>query len=96
MESVCQIKTQYIFQIISQDEKSTTYTKNMQKVLKEMVILLHIHILQGYGRNNSTMFVFLRRQGWGFVVHVLLLNKKGINVKGKKEVCIHNIFLKIG
>ena len=69
----------------------------MQKVLKAMVILLHIHILQGYGRTNSTMFVFLRKQGWGFAVHMLLLNKKGINVKGKKEVCIHNIiFKKIG
>jgi len=40
------------------------------------------------------MFVFLRRQGWGFAIHVLLLNKKGINVKGKKEVCIHNIIFK--
>lgn len=86
MESVSQITTQYIFQIISQDEKSTTYTENMQKVLKEMVILSHFHILQGYGGTNSTMFVFLRRQGWGFVVHVLLLNQKEINFKGQKEV----------
>ena len=92
MESVYQIKTQYIFQIISQDDKSTTYTKIMQKVLNEMVILLQIHILQGYGRTNSTMFIFLRRQGWGFAVHVLLLNNKGINVKGQKEVSIHRIF----
>ena len=63
----------------------------MQKVLKEMVDLLHISILRRYGRNNSTMFVFLRRQGWEFKVHMLLLNKKGINVKGKKEVRIHKI-----
>ena len=66
----------------------------MQKVLKEMVDLLYIYILQGYGRMNSTMFIFLRRQGWGFAVHVLLLNKKGINVKGQKEVYIHNINFK--
>jgi hypothetical protein len=68
--------------IISQGEKSTTYTKNMLKVLKEMVISLHMHILQEYGKNNSTMFVFLRSQGWGFAVHVLLLNQEGINQKG--------------
>jgi len=86
MESVYQIKTQYIFQIVSQDEKSTTYTENMKKVLKEMVILLHIQILQGYGRYNKTMFVFLIRQGWGFAIQVHLLNKKGINGKAKKEV----------
>jgi hypothetical protein len=60
MESVCQIETQYIFQIISQGGKSTTCTKDMLKVLKEMVILLHMHILQEYERNNSIIFVFLR------------------------------------
>jgi putative lipase involved disintegration of autophagic bodies len=75
MESVCQIEKQYIFQIISQGGKSTTCTKDMLKVLKEMVILLHMHILQECGRNNSTMYVFLRSQGWGFAVHVLLLNQ---------------------
>jgi hypothetical protein len=82
MESVCQIETQYIFQIISQGGKSTTCTKNMLKVLKEMVILLHMHILQEYERNNSTISIFLRIQGWGFVVHVLLLNQEEINMKG--------------
>jgi hypothetical protein len=74
MESVCQIETKYIFQIISQGGKYTTCTKDMLKVLKEMIILLHMHILQEYGRNNSTMYVFLRSQGWGFAVYVLLLN----------------------
>ena len=73
-----------------QDDKSTSYTKNMQKVLRDMVSLLHINIWQRYGRKNSTISIFLRRQGWGFAVHVLLLNKKGINVKGQKEVSIHN------
>ena len=63
----------------------------MQKLLKELVILLHILILQGYGKLNSTMFVFLRRQGWGFAAHVLLLKQKEINVKGQKEVCVQNI-----
>jgi hypothetical protein len=63
----------------------------MWKVMKEMVILLHMHILQEYGRNNSTMSVFLRSQGWGFVIYVLLLNKEEINLKGQKEVCIYNI-----
>jgi hypothetical protein len=56
----------------------------MLKLLNEMIILLHMHILQEYGRNNSTMFVFLRSQGWGFVVYVLLLNQEDINLKGKK------------
>jgi hypothetical protein len=82
MESVCQIETQYIFHIISQGEKSITCTKNMLKVLKEMVILLHMHILQEYGRNNSIMFVILRSKGWDFAVHVLLLNQEEINLKG--------------
>ena len=59
-----------------------------------MVILLHIHIVQGYGGTNSIMFVILRRQGWGFVLHVILFNKKEINFKGKKKVCIHNIIFK--
>ena len=82
MDSVFQIKTQYIFQIISRDKKSITYTNNMQKVLKELVILLHFHILQGYGRMNSTMLIFLRKQGWGFAALVLLLKKKETNFKG--------------
>jgi hypothetical protein len=83
MENVCQIETQYIFQIVSR-EKSTTEKKkkNMLKVLKEMVILLYMHILQEYGRNNSTMYVFLRGQGWRFAVYVLLLNQEEINLKG--------------
>jgi len=85
------ITNKYIFQIVSQDEKSTTYINNMQKVLKELVILLHIHILRGYGRTNSTLFVFLRRQGWGFAINLLLLKKKGIHVKRKKEVGTHSI-----
>ena len=89
MESVCQIETQYIFQIIFQGGKSTTCTKDMLKMLKERIILLHMHILQEYGRNNSTMSVFLRSQGWGFVVYVLLLNQEEINLKGPKEVCIY-------
>ena len=38
------------------------------------------------------MFVFLRRQGWGFEIHVLLLNKKGTNVKAQKEVSVHNFY----
>jgi hypothetical protein len=67
----------------------------MLKVLKEMVILLHMHILQEYGRNNSTMFVFLGSQGWRFAVYVLLLNQEEINLKGKKEVCIYYFFFKI-
>ena len=54
----------------------------MLKVLKEMVILLHMHILQEYGRNDSTMSVFLRIQGWGFAVYVILLNQEEINLKG--------------
>jgi hypothetical protein len=87
MESVCQIETQYIFRIF-QGGKSINCTKDMLKVLKEMVILLHMHISQEYGRNNSIMFVFLRSQGWGFEVYVLLLNKEEINLNGQKEVCI--------
>jgi hypothetical protein len=82
MESQCQIERQYIFQIISQGMKSTSYTKNMLKVLKEIIILFHMNILQEYGRDNSTMFVFLRSKGWGFVVYVLLLKKEEINLKG--------------
>jgi hypothetical protein len=62
----------------SQGEKYTTHTKNMLKVLKEMVISLNMHILQEYGRNNSTMSVFPTSQGWGFVVHALLLNQEGV------------------
>ena len=42
----------------------------------------NMHILQEYGKNSSTMSTFLRGQGWGFVVHVLLLKKEGINHKG--------------
>ena len=72
MESVFQIEIQYIIQIISQDNKYTTYTRTMQKVLMEIVVLLHINIKCRYGGENSTMFVFVRRQGWGFAVHVLL------------------------
>ena len=64
MESVFQIEIQYIFHIISQDEKSTTYTKNMQKVLKEMVILLHINILQIWRREfNNVHFPKKNRMG---------------------------------
>jgi N6-adenosine-specific RNA methylase IME4 len=92
MGSVCQIETQYIFQIIFKGGKSTTCTKDMLKMLKERIILLHMHILQEYGRNNSTMYVFLRSQGWGFVVYVVLLNQEEINLKGPKEVCIYYIF----
>jgi hypothetical protein len=96
MESVCKIETQYIFQIIFQGGKSTSCTKDMLKVLKEMVMLLHMNILQEYGRNNSTMFVFLRSQGWGFVVYVLLLNQEERNLKGQKEVCIYYfVFFKL-
>ena len=51
-------------------------------LVKEMVILLHMHILQEYERNNSTMSVFIRIQGWGFAVCVLLLNQEEINLKG--------------
>jgi hypothetical protein len=57
-----------------------------------MVILIHMHILLEYGRNNSTMSVFLRSQGWGFVVYVVLLNQEEINMKGHKEVCIYYLF----
>jgi hypothetical protein len=89
MESVFHIEAEYIFQTISQGGKSTTCTKDMLKVLKEMVILLHMHILQQYERNNSNIYVFLRSQGWGFAVYVLLLNQEEINMKGKKEVCIY-------
>jgi hypothetical protein len=63
--------------------------KDMLKVLKEMVNFLHMHILQEYGRNNSTMYVFLRIQGWGFAIYVLLLNQEEINLKGWKEVSIY-------
>jgi hypothetical protein len=92
MESVCHIETQYIFQIVFQGGKSTTCTKDMLKVLKEMVILLHMHILQEYGRNNLTIFIFLISQGWGFVIYVLLLNQEEINLKGQKEVYIYYFF----
>jgi hypothetical protein len=81
MQIVCQIETQYIFQIISQGEKSTTCTKNMLKVLTKTGILLHMHILQEYGRNDSTMSVFLRIKGWGFSLYVLILNQEEINMK---------------
>ena len=67
--------------------------KGYAKMSKERIILLHMHILQEYGRNNSTMSVFLRSQGWGFVVYVLLLNQEEINLKGTKEVCIYYLFL---
>jgi hypothetical protein len=63
MESVWQIETQYIFQIIFQRGKSTTCTKDTLKMLKERVILIHMHILQEYGRNNSTLSIFLTSQG---------------------------------
>ena len=68
--------------VISQRMKSTSYIKNMMKVLKEIVILFHMHILQEYGRDNSTISVFLRIQGWGFAVYVLLLKQEEINLKG--------------
>jgi hypothetical protein len=64
----------------------------MMKVLKEMVILLHMHILQECERNNSTMSVFLRSQGWGFAVYMLLLNQEEINMNGKKDACIYYFF----
>ena len=95
MESVFHIETQYILQIISQGGKSTTCTKDMLKMLKEMIILLHRHILQEYGRNNSTMYVFLRSQERKFAVYVLLLNQEEINLKGQKEVCIYYFFFKL-
>jgi hypothetical protein len=69
--------------------------KGYAKGVEEIVILLHMHILQGYGRNNSTMSIFLRCQGWGFVVYVLLLNQEEINLKGQKEVCIYYFFFKL-
>jgi hypothetical protein len=51
-----------------------TWKKNMLKLLKENINLLHTHILQDYGKRkkNSIMFVFLRNQWKGFVVHALL------------------------
>ena len=64
-------------------------------MLKERKFLLHVHILQEYGRNNSTMSIFLRSQGWGFVVCVLLLNQEEINLKGPKDVCIYYFFFKL-
>ena len=68
--------------MLFRSKKYSSYTEIMHKMLKDLVILLHILILQGYGKMNSTMFVFLRRQGWGFATHVLILKKKEINVKG--------------
>jgi len=42
------------------------------------------------------MFVFLRRQGWGFAIHVFLLNKKGYMSRGGKRYAFITLFLKIG
>jgi hypothetical protein len=42
------------------------------------------------------MYVFLRSQGWRFVVYVLLLNQEEINLKGQKEVYIYYfVFFKL-
>ena len=82
MDRVCQIEKQYTFQIISQDKKSTTYTRIMFKVVKEMETSSNKHISQEYGKRISTMSAFQRGQGWGSAVCVLLLKKGGIDQKG--------------
>ena len=38
----------------------------------------NMHISQEYGKRSSTMSTFQRGQGWRSAVHVLLLNKGGI------------------
>ena len=82
MERVSQIEKAFTFHIISLGRKSTTCTRNLFERLKEITISSYMHILQDYGKQSSTMFVFLRGQEWGFVAYVLLLNKEGINKKG--------------
>ena len=82
MERVCQIEKQFTFHIISHGRKSTTYTRNMFKVLKEMTTSSDMHISQEYGKISSTTSAFQRGQGWGSTTHVLLLKKEGIEHKG--------------
>ena len=50
MEEVCQINKQYTLHILSQGGESTTYTRNMLKVLKGMEISSNMHNLHGYGK----------------------------------------------
>ena len=61
MKSFFKVEIKYTFQIISKDKKSTTYTRNMHKVLLEMFVLLHINIQSIYGGENSKIFLFLGR-----------------------------------
>ena len=47
----------------------------MFKVVKEMETSLDMHISQDYRKISSTTSAFQRGQGWGYAVHVLILNK---------------------
>ena len=52
------------------------------QVVKEMTTSSEMHIPQEYGKRISTTLTFQRGQRWGFAIHVLLLNKEGIDRKG--------------